>query len=280
MGKVMTLSIPRRDASSRPEVNSTVRYLRAADRHEGVLGIGDWTSVHQNTVEVEVEISNGRGPGDSAALDAQGHSLVSHRSEFTDFRDDAGVERFYIPEVRELVADLTEAAAVFPTHHFIRWGKAGDIENGYAPFLHGDKPVDDPRGFTDAALARLRIDLRGDNWDFAWYNTWQPIDHEAQQNPLVFVDAQTVEAGDMVPYYYVGNGEKNLETSLLPNSRHRFSYYPNMRTDEIVLFKQLDTRPGRAVTCVHSSFVDPSAPESAPPRRSVEVRWLCAFPVT
>ena len=60
------------------------------------------------------------------------------------------------------------------------------------------------------------------------------------------------------------------------NPDHEFFYFPRMQTREVLVIKQLDSRPDRAVSCPHTSF-DEAAPEDAPGRRSIEVRLMCAF---
>ena len=59
---------------------------------------------------------------------------------------------------------------------------------------------------------------------------------------------------------------------------HRFYYFPRMQTDEIMVFKQLETRSGAGLPCPHTSFDDMTAPDDALGRRSVESRAMCAFP--
>ena len=53
-------------------------------------------------------------------------------------------------------------------------------------------------------------------------------------------------------------------------------YFPRMTEEEMLVIKQLDTRPGRAVACPHTSF-DIETPPGTPARRSIEVRMVCAF---
>ena len=62
--------------------------------------------------------------------------------------------------------------------------------------------------------------------------------------------------------------------------KHRCYYFPRMQTNELIVLKQLDTRPQRASLCPHTSFDDPTAPANALPRRSIEARTLCVFPRT
>ncbi|TMG76527.1 MAG: methyltransferase, partial [Betaproteobacteria bacterium] len=58
----------------------------------------------------------------------------------------------------------------------------------------------------------------------------------------------------------------------------RWFYFPEMRRDEALVFKVFDSaKDGRARFTAHSSFVDPTTPEGAPPRQSIEARTLAFF---
>ena len=50
-----------------------------------------------------------------------------------------------------------------------------------------------------------------------------------------------------------------------------------MQTDEVLVFKQQDSRDGHAKVCPHTSFVDPFAKDDAPERYSIDIRILCVY---
>jgi len=82
---------------------------------------------------------------------------------------------------------------------------------------------------------------------------------------------------DVIDYFYTGHGQDSLVAAPVYNPDHRFWYFPLMETDEVMVIKQLDARPGRAVYCPHTSFDMRDAALGALPRRSVEVRLLAVF---
>ena len=128
-------------------------------------------------------------------------------------------------------------------------------------------------------LARFSSPLEDEmeRWDFAWYNVWQPIDHEVVQNPLTLLDASTLDP-DSVVEYFATKGDEGIASLPIHSSEHRLYYFPRMQTDEVVVFKQLESRPDRATVCPHTSFYDPAAADDAVGRRSIEMRVMCAFP--
>ncbi|MBM7775001.1 hypothetical protein JOD54_005205 [Actinokineospora baliensis] len=256
-------------------IAATVRYLAPTWRYtDEIPVIADWATLTANTVEHMVPVHDAHQT--ECDVETTGFQRLPHTTT-TDFRDPAAVEHSYLPEVADVVQRHTGADHVIATHHFARWGDPGDFEAGYAPFLHGDKPLADPAAYSWARVDHLDVPLdRARTWDFAWYNTWQPIDHPATRDPLTFIDARTVAPTDLHPYTYDGAGEQHQETVPSHSRAHRFYYFPDLPTDELVLFKQLDTRPGHTPTCLHSAITTPVAPMT-PLRRSIEVRWLCAF---
>ena len=54
-------------------------------------------------------------------------------------------------------------------------------------------------------------------------------------------------------------------------------YVPHMRPDEVLIIKQLDSRPEKSQVCPHTSFADPTAAPDATERESIDVRVMCAF---
>ena len=215
--------------------------------------------------------------------------LARHESALGSSRERDDVVGTYYEEIASLVRRLSGADRVFVEGHTVRTEDARGFNAAYARYVHCDYSLADGgadrRDIVERSYARA---FGSGSWEFAWYNTWQPIDFPAHRNPLAVIDARTLDPDDVVDYWYTGPRVKPLPArpgkpadaslSSMPvfNPRQRFCYFPRMRTDEIMVFKQLDTRPGRARGCPHTSF-DIDAPRDAPPRRSIEVRVVCAF---
>lgn len=242
------------------------------------MSIGDPESVAAYTEEHEADINDLRMIWSS--IDVEGFVLVDHTTKVRDFRDARQIEDVYLEEIIALVTRRTGAQAAFVTDCHIRRENAKAYEDSYAMFFHGDKPLGDALGYTVQRLGEIDVEFSIDHCEFAWFNTWQPIDREVQQNPLALIDATSVEPHDLAKYCYGGYGDDGAETSIKYNPAHRIYYCPRMQTSELILFKQLDTRSNRASTCLHASFVDSTAPVDALGRRSIEVRLLCVFPKT
>lgn len=132
------------------------------------------------------------------------------------------------------------------------------------------------------------------------------MDRPAYQDPLCLLDATTVDMDqDTCRYRYqsneavvnrdravskssagVGRGDTNsdLAVGVRHSPKHRWVFIPDMRPDQVWLFKQFDTRGGKdgIATCTfHDSFHDPrhdDQPKSSHGRRSIEFRFFLTYP--
>ena len=268
-------------------VSAEVRYLNPEwrDRAEAPR-IGDRESRRANTAKRSVLVSDARGM--DLDLDTTGFLLTRHESGVRDFRDDAAVRETYYGEVGELVRGLTGADAVFVFSHTLRTEDTSDFNVAYARFEHCDYSLAGAAERRRNALEKHAGELDpARHWEFAWYNTWQPIEREVRKNPLAVIDARSLDLADVLDYFYTGYRDSpapgtGMTQSAAPSSMpvfnpgQRFYYFSRMQTDEVMVIKQLDTRPDRARGCPHTSF-DIDAPPDAPGRRSIEVRMVCAF---
>ncbi|MEE3279498.1 MAG: CmcJ/NvfI family oxidoreductase [Pseudomonadota bacterium] len=260
-------------------VEAKVRYLSEEWRHrEELASIGSRESRHANTRKHDVLIRDARARRDELSLDVNGFVLTDHLSMVTDFGDGDSVKAVYYSEIERLTQKVTGASEVFITDHVLRTEDKSNFNSAYARFVHCDYSLEDPRSTSLKTIKSRHLDPADyEDADFAWYNSWQPFDNEAQSNSLALIDATTIAENDVVDYYYTGNNSLNKSAMPLFNPEHEFWYFDRMRPDEVMFIKQLDTRDDYAQTCPHTSFDNPSAPRDAPPRRSIEVRLLAVF---
>jgi len=232
-----------------------------------------------NTSPQSVEVHDARALAEAGGLDLDTNGFIHarHRSSVTDFRDPAQIRDVYLHEMSELLSGLTGADQVF-AHFFapIRSENPEFFFGAYSLYMHCDYAlsVEQKRIREVLKLHNSPLAEAAPGWDFAWYNVWRPIDHEVQARPLTLLDASTLDPADVVEYRPTDD-----EFASLPvfDERQRLYYFPRMQTDEVAIFKQLDTRRERAQVCPHTSFHDPDSPPDALPRRSIELRLMCAF---
>lgn len=242
-----------------------------------------------------VRIHDMRPLGREIALDRQGFALVEHRSEFRDFWNADTLRRGYYPEAERLAVAATGARRAFAFDHVLRRRSlnpsADDPFAQPATRVHIDRSSGSVgsnfvwRSVRRARTQRLR-ELLGDDADellrgrLQVINLWRPILGPVRDTPLAVCDARTVASSDLIPSDLVYEDRVAEVLSVAYNPAHRWFYVPEMRTDEVLLIKNSDTKGGEecAQSSPHSAFTDPTTPPDAPPRESIEVRLLVFHP--
>jgi len=199
----------------------------------------------------------------------------------------------YFKETAEELKRVTGAKYCFPFTHTTRFAEKSINGNGYlatyATFAHTDltrRAADNK----DRILDFYGVDSsEHSTLDIAYFNMWQPVVNPVEQNPLALLDWQTVSRNDLVPtnLEYELDFERSRSTSPMitllsgaNSEKHAWYYYPNMVTEEALVFSQYDSREGYAERCFHTAFFDKSelVPKHPLPRKSIEVRFICFFP--
>lgn len=225
-----------------------------------------------------IAVRDARALAPPASLDREGFALVRLESEAGDLSDGRTVRERYFPEVCELVRKATGAERVHAFDHNVRRGGEARASGVRSPvrFVHND--------YTESSGPQRLRDLFGDEADallrrrFAVINVWKPIRGPVRANPLAVCDARSIRPDDFIPTDLVYPDRRGEVYSLAWSSEHRWFYYPEMRTDEVLLMKCYDSETGRARYTAHTAFDDPTTPPDAPPRESVEVRTYAIFP--
>jgi hypothetical protein len=106
-------------------------------------------------------------------------------------------------------------------------------------------------------------------------NLWRPIRGPLRDAPLAVCDVESVAPEDLVPSDLVYRNRVGETYAVTYNPSHRWYYVPEMQPHEALLLKCYDSETdGRARFLPHTAFVDPTTPEDAPPRESIELRTL------
>lgn len=239
-----------------------------------------------------VHIRDARKAADELGLDRSGFELVEHRSIVADFRNAQELTQRYLPEMAALVQRLTGADKVIAFSAMVR-----DVDNPTA----GAQPAgtDVHTDFTPRRghhLARTQLERIGEP-DYAYsrfeaINLWRALSPGPQNMPLALCDARSVghEEGIANTMLLVSQlpgpeeiarpltaEEQQLEASLFTyRPAHRWFYYPDMRVDELLVFRLYDSRETGPWRTPHAAFLDTSVADPVP-RVSVEARTVAFF---
>jgi hypothetical protein len=215
-------------------------------------------------------------------LDEQGFALVRHDTAMRDFWDEDAVRSVYYREAGDLLKRVTGADRVHVFDHTLRRRVPGTADmRGQGPRqpanrLHVDQTL-------KSGPERIRFELPEEADELLAgraqiINLWRPIKGPLYDSPLVICDAASVAPQDLAAADLVfpdRNGEIYLLTY---NPAHRWFYVPAMTPDEVLLLKCYDSATdGRARFAPHGSFIDPTAPQDAPLRESIELRAMVFY---
>jgi hypothetical protein len=215
------------------------------------------------------------------SLEKQGFIFVKHETKVKDFYDDAEVKRVYYPEIEQLVQQATGAARVLVFDHTLRAENdevreekfasrpVRSVHNDYTEWS-GPQRVRDLLPKEEAeALIRKR---------FSVVQVWRPVRNPVVSAPLAIADSASIAEKDLVGTERRYPDRVGEIYHLAYNPEHRWFYFPNMQTDEAIVFKCYDSmKDGRARWSAHAAFDDPNSPPDAPARESIEMRTLAFF---
>jgi hypothetical protein len=272
--------------ASLPHIRANLNYVAATSEKLVSYAYEPPAGVPMSTVRVEgrpTTIHDLRPAASELALDEVGFKLLTHRSAVKDFWDEEEIKRVYYPESIDFLKRVTGAAEVRVFDHTLRRRVPGkdDRSTGVprqpANLVHVDQTA-------ASGAARLRV-AYPDEADallrrrVAIVNLWRPITSPVLDAPLAVCDARSVTAKDLVASELVYRDRRGETYNLVYNPGQRWFYAPEMRTDEVLLLKCFDSRDDGAVSrfAPHTAFADPTAPQNAPPRESIELRTFLIF---
>jgi hypothetical protein len=235
-----------------------------------------------------IRVDNARLWVQPPSLAREGFALIPHRSDVSDFRNPQEIARIYGPEIERLLLELTHADKVVLvgpavrrsaecSSGAVRLTSSGPLcETRSVCFVHVD--ISDSTAVVFAQRFRPKDPSRPVR-RFAHYNIWRALSPPPQDFPLAVCDSRSVSASDLVEADAMMDVPGKPESSYVGlvvryNSRHRWSHFPNMNRDELLVFKTHDSDPAHPKHVPHVAFNDPTCPPGAEPRSSIEMRVI------
>jgi hypothetical protein len=234
-----------------------------------------------NIVPRSVPIEDARLWSTPPSLDVQGFSLYPHKSEVRDFSDQAQVAQIHPTEIQNLLLRVSGADHVIVAGggilRFSERSKDSGALNNSRPARLAHIDVSDTTA--TAFYARSKPEGARPVKRAAQYNVWRAISTPPQDVPLAVCDARSLSPEDLMPadamFDVDGKIVMSFEALVIRyNAMQRWSYFSGMTRDEALVFKTNDTDLTRAHQVAHGAFDDPTCPQSAPPRASLEMRGI------
>jgi hypothetical protein len=214
------------------------------------------------------------------SIDREGFQLLDHNTAVQDFYNDEEIERVYNAEITNLLQTAVAGAKKIYIFDHTRRSSESDIRTARqsrepSVVIHNDytetsalKRLQDFLGQEEAK----RLQQQG---RFAIVNVWRSIDGTIENWPLTFCDSTTLAPEDVIPVKRMAKNRIGEIQMASFNPNHKWYYFPQMTSGEIVLIKTYDSATiGAGVNkcTMHTSFPDPTAPSDAKPRQSMETR--------
>jgi hypothetical protein len=251
----------------------------AADRSRG----GVWSNYApeirtQKLAAIPVAFTDARHLAEPASLDREGFELHRDPLGEYDWHNQDWIDRVYVPRSVELVRRVTGAPFVTPflDGMTIIRDSGNPAFPPAADFVHLDQSRHSVQQFVDMAASdaapRRYPQVR-------LFNLWRVITPPPQDVPLALCDQRTVDERDWV---FGDTLEPGMEvgspyTTSIFNPEQRWHFFSDLTSDEVILFKQYDSRPGAPMGCLHGAFGWPEQLAKATPRASMELRIFAFY---
>ncbi len=273
------------------EVHSTIDYLVPTSR----INRRFWAPGKELNTGVyapcPVTIRNARLAG-PFTLDAHGFCLARHRTTITDWQNQYGAASAYATQVAEIAMLLCGADVVVPL--------AGMMRDSVATSPTVQPPAAEAHvDFTQRCAERRAEALyrkahpQGPGYSrFIGFSLWRALSEPPQDMPLALcegrsvrddegthntkIDVAEIPTGDALYAPIEGEDDMLAATIFHYSPGHRWWYFPDMESDEVIFIKLYDSDHARAWRCPHTAFRDTTRPD-ARPRRSMEFRAMAYF---
>ena len=193
------------------------------------------------------------------------------------------------PEIEALIRDRLLPGRKLEIRQGPYLVRRGPGSNPYAQGVHQDHGLT-PDDYMES-LEAFSTPEYAQSWrahydqpDVAGYmvlNFWRTVymDQPLQHMPLAICHPASVAPDDLVPAALVDfapSGKNTNQLSLRYNPEHRWHYYPDMTTGEVLVFKIFEhfkeASEAGLKTVFHTAFAHPETPADAPERQSCEHR--------
>jgi hypothetical protein len=225
---------------------------------------------------------------DTLSLDENGFVLVDHASAVSNLevlQAHPLVDQHYAHEMADLLAEVTGADLVVVMSAAKKRYGEGEVDK--LSTLPNAKPARYPHADnTDTSVLEL-FGVVTDAFDvtsysrWAAYNLWRSMSPPPQDIPLAVCDARSIAPADEVIVTAVtmelSGAHRHDTTGYAFSAGHRWCYFRDMTSQEVLIFKAHDSDSRFASRVAHTAFNDPSCPSGVPTRSSVETRAFAFF---
>jgi hypothetical protein len=223
--------------------------------------------------------------GQTTSLEEEGFVLLHWPSKVKDFRDPEETQSVYVAEVDAMLREVTGASKVATAGAGLvrlsqRSPESRKVGVGTGNFVHADYSMNAGPTWVRRALPENEAEERLKK-PYAIYNVWRCYSEPPQDVPLALCDARTVTQADVVHCDLTlgppGSGFTFENSAYLHNPAHRWCYFSGMTRDDVLIFRGFVSTHDWTSAAPHTAFEDPTCPEQAPARESIDIRSIVFF---
>jgi hypothetical protein len=212
-------------------------------------------------------------------MHASGVNLIEHQSAVENFQDKEQTDTTYAAEIDTLLKEVT---GCYRTHIFDLTVRASDpglreIKQVREPSLLVHNDYTSRSGFTCLRESLKEEAEALEKGRFQIINVWRPLVNPVESFPLAFCDKRSIDPDDLIDTVRKGPTHEGEIILVVHNSSQRWFYYPEMNSNELLLFKTFDSNGGGGEPCSFHSAIELPNSEHTPPRESVEIRALVFY---
>jgi hypothetical protein len=239
----------------------------------------------------DVVVRNARLAG-PFTLDAHGFALGQHKTDITDWIANYAHDSEYAQQVCDVAMVMSGADFVIPMSGQIRTsGLTSATMQPPAAEAHVDFTIKTANKLAEMLYRKARPE--GAGYDrFICFSLWRALSHPPQDMPLALceggsvrddegthntkVDVDVIPTGDALFAPIPGEEDMVAATIFRHSPDHRWWYFPDMTSDEVIFIKFHDSDHSVAWRAPHTAFRDTSRPDAVE-RRSIEFRGVAYF---
>tara|TARA_R110000787_G_scaffold138484_1_gene252116 strand:- start:14956 stop:15855 length:900 start_codon:yes stop_codon:yes gene_type:complete len=279
------LTDPPKDKSVNMTIISAIQFLGNCTQPPRLYGVTrdkDYCPLK----EQRVAITNARTLSSQPQLDTAGYTLIK-TDQIKPSTNMQSITQQHVQQSLQLLRDHTGASDLVLINSVIRRSEQspGYLKDGTtlpARFAHNDFGTGQreiERWVNQ--FATIRYD-RVRHRRIATYNTWRMLTPPPTDVPLALCDASSLSPGERVGIEFHEQMPQSPNWVFEMSGYHfnpaqRWSYFPDLKSHELLVFKGFDSDASRAELTPHAAFTLPDCPADTLPRESIESRFLAFF---
>ena len=238
-------------------------------------------------VRESIKVYNARLSDPPPTLETNGFQLVDTGTQVRNLHDQDAITTDFYRECSDLITAITGCSETRLLQHQYRNGYGG-LPEGHP---RGNKPTANGSEGTYGGIHSDVSPYSEDGFEkmvngrhFQMYNVWRStnLEQDILVMPLAICDMTTVSPEDIIAadaWSQTETPRRLVSLRLVHSPSQRWYYFPRMTPQETLIFKQYDTRQEQSNMRVafHGAIDDPTTPEGAPLRETIEVRLLALF---